>query len=64
MSKFEELKATLIKSSHRLLSAAYEKCDDDSLVYDAIYNAVKATKLKYKKIINKDIVVELCISLK
>ena len=63
MSKFEELKATLIKNSHRLLSAAYEKCDDDSLVYDAIYNAVKATKLKYKKIINKDIVVELCISL-
>ena len=41
MSKFEELKATLIKNSHRLLSAAYEKCDYDSLVYDAIYNAVK-----------------------
>ena len=63
MSKFEELKATLTENSHRLLSAAYEKCDDDSLVYDAIYNAVIATKLKYKRIINKDIVVELCISL-
>ncbi len=63
MSKFEELKSTLVKNSHRLLSAAYEKCDDDSLVYDAIYNAVIATKLKYKRIINKDIVVELCISL-
>ena len=60
---YEKLRETLIESSHRLICAALEKCESEELIYDAIYNAVISTKLKYKKIINKDITVELCISL-
>ena len=62
-SNYEKLRETLIESSHRLICAALEKCESEELIYDAIYNAVISTKLKYKKIINKDITVELCISL-
>ena len=47
----------------RLQQAAEAVCTDKAFVYDTIYLAVIKTKQKYKKLANKERVVDVCISL-
>jgi len=57
-----ELKETLLTAKSRLFEAAKEACSDKAFAYDALYLAVIKIKRKYKKIVNKDHVIDLCIA--
>ena len=63
MLQFENLKFLLSKNTSRLEEAAQKACEHEEFTYDAIYWAVLKTKQRYKKLINKERVVDFCISL-
>ena len=58
-----DLKAHLLQNTTRLTQAATNIQLDSSLFYDAIYLAVIKTRQKYKKLVNKNRAVDVCISL-
>ena len=58
-----DLMLHLAQNSTRLIQAAIDKLLDSSFLYDSIYLAVIKTRQKYKKLVNKDRAVEVCISL-
>ena len=58
-----ELKQLLLNHAEPIEKAAEAVCTDKSFVYDAVYSAVVKTKQKYKKLVNKDRAVDICISL-
>ena len=57
------LKERLLKNSALLLDQARMRCTDEDFLLDTIYLAVVKTKQRYKKLINKDRAIEVCISL-
>ena len=59
----KKLKENLLENAMRLEQAAEAVCTDKAFVYDTIYLAVIKTKQKYKKLVNKDHAVDICISL-
>ena len=59
----KKLKENLLENAMPLEQAAEAVCTDKAFVYDAVYSAVVKTKQKYKKLVNKDRAVDICISL-
>ena len=58
-----ELRQLLLQNTSKLLQTAETVCTDKAFVYDTIYLAVIKTKQKYKKLVNKERAVDVCISL-
>ena len=63
MNSFELLKQNLVSNSTKLLQATKEISITEAFTYDTIYLAVIKTKQKYKKLVNKERAVDVCISL-
>ena len=63
MLQLENLKYTLVQNASKIEETAQKACEHEEFTYDAIYWAVLKTKQRYKKLVNKERVVDFCISL-
>ena len=59
----ESLRHTLTENSQRLQEAALRICSEENLAREVIYRAVVKTKQRYKKLVNKERTVDVCIAL-